>query len=451
MAIKKEAILTRAQRLKRVNSNASGRDGVIFQPASELTNVHTERLDTGTYSLNRAFNGGYPCGKDIILAGGPGSGKDLTINLAIAACQRTKGNDATIAIVYTEGEWDKEFARMVGCKVSYSTEEITKLEEARGITFSKSEKASMRKEGVGFIGIYTVSNAADALDTLLDFAEEGIFDIVVLNSIDGLIVPEAEEAVDAGGIDDARKGRGGERRAAMLSDFFRHKNKFMCIPLEVTDPKTKKIVSVSRKTVFFYISQLRTAHLNKYVSTDKQISGGQAIRFYSAIILEISRTKGEETYMGVKKYNSPDHVETSHIINYHLTKVKYGGADGMNVEFRYYKRDHYNNGKLVARGGVVDESAAIRASLAKEGLLTKRGNLAHLLTLPGEDPIELPGARPLVDKWLLEHPDTRIKAIKILTEKMLQKTTPPDDIEEEEGEEVLDDIVDGPAQEESDD
>jgi len=416
---KKESAPSRAERLKRANAAATRRDGVVFLPASELTNVHEERLDTGTYSLNKGTNGGYPCGKDILLAGGPGSGKDLTINLAIAACQRNKGNDATIAIIYTEGEWDKGFARLVGCKVSYSKEEIEQLEEKRGMKFSRQAKAAMRKEGVGFIGTYTANNAAAALDMMMDFAREGIFDIVVLNSIDGLIVPVAEEAVDEGSIADATKGRGGEKRAAMLSDFFRHKNNIMRRTYKIS--QGKKTIETPRKTVFFYISQFRMAHINKYVTTDKHISGGNAVKFYAGLILEISRTRGEETYMGVKKANSPDHIETSHVMNYHFSKGKYGCADGISIEFRYYKRDHYKNGVLVARGGTIDESAAIRASLAKEKFLTKRGTRAHILSLPNKEPIELPGARPLVDRWLMENPDIKLLAMDALNERLLQR------------------------------
>lgn len=399
--------------LKKHARSVGRQDGIIFSPADKLFNVHEIRLDTGIFALNLALKGGYPCGQNIMIYGEPNVGKDLTTNLCLAALQRNKGEEATAAFITNEGEFDKEFARLVGCKLDWSDGEINLWEEKNKTKLSLQEKKRRKSEGVGDIFFYSTEDAQSSMDLILQLTEAGVFDMIVLNSIDGLLLSEAAEGVEKDGIQGASAGRGGQRRAQLLSDFFRLKTHLMQTPLRIK--KGRQVVEEKRRTVCFFVGQVRTESRG-YVTVRKAKTGGWALQHYAGVILNMSRVYGEETYMGPADSRKADHVETSHLINYQLEKVKYGAADGRNVHVRYYKRDAEKKGGIFIPGGTVDESKAVRTALLDIGWLHQHGTRGYYLRIPGEEESFIKGGRKSVDLWFREHPQESRRIQTLLNE-----------------------------------
>lgn len=413
---KEEKAPTREEILKSLRRGMERDEEIIFVPADQLFNVHEIKLDTGIFPLNLELGGGYPGGQNVILFGEPNVGKDMLINCALAALQREKGNEATAAFIYNEGEFDKGFARMLGVKLDWSKREIELLEEKRQKKFSLAQKRAMMKEGIGEIQFYSAATAQTAMDIILDLLGAGVYDMIVLNSIDGLLLSEAIDGVEKeDSISGSTKGRGGQRRAALLSDFFRFKSHLMQEPLRIK--VGKKVVVDKRRTVCFFTSQLRMAQLAPNVYADKQQTGGWALKHYSALTLHMSRVKGKETYMGQKDKKGEDHVETSHLIHIEIRKGKYGVSDGGAVQVQYYKKDHISGGRVIP-AGTIDVTKAVRSAMMQVGWAKQRGRY-YDIQLPGDkEPLTLSGGRLAVDDYLFENPDVCLRAQKLLTERL---------------------------------
>jgi len=412
---KEEEAPTRTEILRGLTRGLSRSDEVVFTPADKLFNVHEIRLDSGIFSLNLALNGGYPCGQNVIIYGEPNVGKDLTANLCLAALQRNKGKEATAAFINNEGEFDKNFARLVGCKLDWSDGEIDLWEERHKKKLPAKKKKELKNEGIGDIWFPHAKDAQAAMDLILDLSSAGVFDMIVLNSIDGLILAEAMAGAQKDGISGASKGRGGQGRAQLLSDFFRLKGHIMQEPVKVK--RRGRSVEEKRRTVCFFISQLRMAQIGPNITLDKQQTGGWALKHYSGVTLQMSRVSGKETYTGPQSKKAPDHVETSHLINYYLKKVKYGAADGKNVQVRYYKHDHVGKESTIP-AGTLDEAEAIRTALLDTDWLVQHGSRGYYLRLPGHEERFIAGGRMLVDEVLRDEEEVRWACQKLLTERV---------------------------------
>jgi RecA/RadA recombinase len=372
-------------------------DGSVFTPASDLTNIYLRRRSTGVVGLDRITNGGYPHGCNVVLVGKPGAGKDLLLNLAIRENQRAYGEESAVGIIYLEqGGWDKQHARNVGVQVNYSPEEISILEEIERKTYTAAEKKAMKSCQIGEIDVVTPDTTEAALDYMRLFAESGIYQIVILNSIDAMSSSAERDSVDENGIGAFDKGRGGEGRALLLSAHYRNQNAIMMAPFEEMEDGGKL-----RETTFFWVSQFRMAHTSQYSVSHKSISGGQSVQYYSALTIEVEKGKKDErTYMGPKDDKNPAHIPTSDMHRVYINKGKYGIATGEMCEFRFYHHNHYDRKKLVVPIGTIDESGTLRSELVKQKFLVRRGAEYHL-TIPGTDEVVIiPGKRNQVDDRL---------------------------------------------------
>jgi RecA/RadA recombinase len=400
-------------------------DGSVFTPASDLTNVYLRRRSTGVIGLDRITNGGYPHGCNVVLVGKPGSGKDLLLNLAIRENQRRYGDESAVGIIYLEqGGWDKQHARNVGVQVNYSSEELNILEEIEQKKFTAAEKKSMKSCQIGEVDVVTPDTTEAALDYMRLFAESGIYQIVILNSIDAMSSAAERDAVDEGGIGEFGKGRGGEGRALLLSAHYRNQNAIMMAPFEEMEEEDKL-----RETTFFWVSQFRMAHTSSYSVSHKSISGGQSVQYYSAVTIEVEKGKKDErTYIGPKDDRNPSHVPTSDMHRVYINKGKYGIATGEMCEFRFYHHNHYDGKELTVPIGTIDESGTLRAELVKQKFLVRRGSEYHL-TVPGTDEmVVIPGKR--------NHVDARLRNDHALREKVLNALNVGKEEEIPEGEEA---------------
>jgi RecA/RadA recombinase len=420
---KDKKILTRAELLDHVHKYLRDNEGAVWVPANQLTNVHEERLDTGIFGLNWRTNGGYPAATNVTITGEPNVGKDLTVNYCLAALQRNKGSEANAAFINNEGEYDKNFGRLVGCRFDWTDEELDRLEEQMQEPLPKDVRKAMKHEGVGNADFITAQSTEDSLNIVLELLASGLYDLICLNSVDGLISSDALEGMEKEGIEGAGKGRGGEGRARLLSEFFRARNALMSEPYKTRLP-SGTVVDTKRKTVNFFITQWRIQHLGPQITRDKQMSGGWPLKFWSSVILEMTRVPGEETYIGSKDPRAFDHVKTSHLINYYVQKGKHGVVDGPNVQVRYYKHDH-PHGDVVLKAGTLDEAETVRAALMEFGWLTQHGSKGYSLHIPEADyepatDLFIEGGRFVVDEEIRVKPELYQLLKRRLTEHVVQ-------------------------------
>ncbi len=215
-------------------------DGMIMK-LGDVRKVDVEAIPTGSISLDIALGiGGVPRGRIIEVYGPESSGK-TTLALHIIANAQKTGN-GTAAFVDAEHALDPEYAKKIGVKINE-------------LLISQPD---------------TGEQALDIVETLV---RSGAVDVIVVDSVAAL-VPKAEIEGEMG---DQHVGR----QARLMSQALR---------------KLTAIVSRSN-TIVIFINQIRMK-IGVMFGNPETTSGGQALKFYSSVRLEVRRSaqikKGED-------------------------------------------------------------------------------------------------------------------------------------------------------------
>jgi len=206
-------------------------DGSIMK-LNEARSLNVESWPTGSISLDLALGvGGIPKGRIIEVYGPESSGKTTLAMHMIAEIQKRKGQ---AAFVDAEHAMDPEYAEKIGVK----------LDE---MLISQPD---------------TGEQALDIVETLV---RSNAVDIIVIDSVAAL-TPRAEIEGEMG---DSHMGL----HARLMSQALR---------------KLTAIISKSRSTVVF-INQLRMK-IGVMFGNPETTTGGQALKFYSSIRLEVRRS-----------------------------------------------------------------------------------------------------------------------------------------------------------------
>ena len=214
-------------------------EGMIMK-LGDVRRVDVESIPTGSVSLDIALGiGGVPRGRIIEVYGPESSGK-TTLALHIIANAQKKGG--TSAFVDAEHALDPEYAKKIGVKID-------------DLLVSQPD---------------TGEQALDIVETLV---RSNAVDVVVIDSVAAL-VPRAEIEGEMG---DQHVGR----QAGLMSQALR---------------KLTAIVARSNVIVIF-INQIRMK-IGVMFGNPETTSGGQALKFYSSVRLEVRRSaqikKGED-------------------------------------------------------------------------------------------------------------------------------------------------------------
>jgi len=214
-------------------------EGMIMK-LGEARRVDVEAIPTGSISLDLALGiGGVPRGRVIEIYGPESSGK-TTLALHITANAQKAGGSA--AFVDAEHALDPEYAKKIGVNINE-------------------------------LLISQPDNGEQALDIVEALVRSGAMNVVVVDSVAAL-VPKAEIEGDMG---DQHMGR----QARLMSQALR---------------KLTAIVAKSN-TVVIFINQLRMK-IGIVFGNPETTTGGQALKFYSSVRLEVRRSaqikKGEE-------------------------------------------------------------------------------------------------------------------------------------------------------------
>ncbi len=242
----------------------------------EITDVKV--LSTGSLALNIALGvGGFPRGRVVEIYGPEGSGKTLLTLTTISATQKAGGNCAFIDV---EHALDPTFARLLG--VDTST-----------LYYAQPDSGDI------------------ALNLMQDTIKSGYFDIVVLDSVAGLVT-EDELANPIGTT-------GAAGATARL----------MSMALKVMTPTIS-----TTKTVAIFINQLREKPMVMYGSPE-YTPGGRALKFYASIRIDARKRQVEKE--GIK--------EVGHLVECKITKNKVAPPFGRcHIKLSYTKGiDHLHD------------------------------------------------------------------------------------------------------------
>lgn len=204
----------------------------MMMKLGDVRKVDVEAIPTGAISLDIALGiGGVPRGRVVEVYGPESSGK-TTLSLHIVANAQKAGGVA--AFVDAEHALDPEYAKRIGVNIN-------------DLLISQPD------------------NGEQALDIVETLVRSNMVDVIVVDSVAAL-VPKAEIEGEMG---DQHVGR----QARLMSQALR---------------KLTAIISRSNTTVIF-INQIRMK-IGVMFGNPETTSGGQALKFYSSVRLEVRRS-----------------------------------------------------------------------------------------------------------------------------------------------------------------
>ncbi len=214
-------------------------EGMLMK-LGDIKKVDVEAISTGSISLDLALGiGGVPRGRVIEIYGPESSGK-TTLSLHIIANAQKAGGSA--AFIDAEHALDPEYAKKIGVKIN-------------DLLISQPD------------------NGEQALDIVETLVRSNAIAAIVVDSVAAL-VPKAEIEGEMG---DSHMGR----QARLMSQALR---------------KLTAIIARSN-TIVIFINQLRMK-LGVMFGNPETTTGGQALKFYSSVRIEVRRSaqikKGEE-------------------------------------------------------------------------------------------------------------------------------------------------------------
>jgi recombination protein RecA len=212
----------------------------MMMKLGDVRKVDVEAIPTGSVSLDIALGiGGVPRGRIVEVYGPESSGKTTLTLHVVANAQRAGG---VAAFVDAEHALDPEYARRIGVNI-------------KDLLISQPD---------------TGEQALDIVETLV---RSNMVDVIVVDSVAAL-VPKAEIEGEMG---DQHVGR----QARLMSQALR---------------KLTAIIARSNATVIF-INQIRMK-IGVMFGNPETTTGGQALKFYSSVRLEVRRSaqikKGDE-------------------------------------------------------------------------------------------------------------------------------------------------------------
>ncbi|MEI7511132.1 MAG: recombinase RecA [Candidatus Peregrinibacteria bacterium] len=209
---------------------------------SDAGRINVETIPTGSIGLDIALGGGVPKGRIIEIYGPESSGK-TTLTLHIAAeCQKTGGQ---VAFIDAEHALDPEYAKRIGLDL---------------------EKCTISQPDSG----------EQALEITELLVRSGAVDLIIIDSVAAL-TPKAE--ID-GMMGDSHMGL----QARLMSQALR---------------KLTAVVSKTKCTIIF-INQIRMK-IGVVFGNPETTTGGNALKFYASIRMEIRRTAKIESGTGDDK------------------------------------------------------------------------------------------------------------------------------------------------------
>jgi len=289
------------------------------EKASVLDTPYRLRRPTGIMGLDIALGGGFHAGGSAQVYGSESVGKTHLAFRTAGEIQRIYGSAANILIVSTEIRIDKSFARKANFRVPYAPSEVdlfNKIRKQRGQPlFDAAQRTDLLKE-VGNVVIVTASTGEKALDAAYEALVEGVFQLVIIESLGALLSADQE----AGDVGDRTYGGS----SVMLTNFM---NKVY--PLYMMDRIAEDGTRSMLETTIIGINQAR-AELGAVGHQKKTHAAAGAFSWKHAQLasVELSKSKPIRAQTGKPPIGRE--------VKWELTKGKAGTHDGKKGLYDYY-------------------------------------------------------------------------------------------------------------------
>lgn len=301
--------------IDKINKSPHFRGKSQVRKASEMMTPYTLRRPTGILSLDIALGGGLHSGGGVQIYGAESAGKTSLAYRAAGELQKNYGVNTNILVFCTEIRMDKGYARKMGMLIAYAEKEIEEFDNIRADKdmprFTKEEKEDLRKQ-IGNIVVITSATADVGLDVIVSSLEEGIFQMVIIESLGAFLTKDANEG------DVGNRFYGGS--SIIITNF---QNKIY--PLFMMDRPDGSLL----ETTIVGINQARAKmDASKYERPERPAANAYAWRHgqLASILLEKGASLREEEagpVVGSK-------------IRWVLTKGKAGTHDGKKGTYNYY-------------------------------------------------------------------------------------------------------------------
>ena len=284
--------------------------------ASKTKNPYGLRRPTGKLALDIALGGGLHAGGVIQVQGPESVGKTQFTWEVIAHLQMIYGKETKVLIGATELRPDKDQARLAGCCIAYSDDEIADMEKNRKLrglpAFTPEEKKDLRKQ-IGEIVIVMGATAEKLLDALLDALEENIFHLLIIDSL-GALLPKAKDDTDSL----TEKTYGGA--SVPITDFM---NKLY--PILIMDRPDGSMT----ETTVLAVNQARARiDRKKFERATKEAMGAYAWKHGQLVDILLSR--------GAAIRAADKGPKVGYTVNWELIKGKQGTHDGHRGAYDFY-------------------------------------------------------------------------------------------------------------------
>ena len=373
-----------AQLEAKMNRGAAEKGASVCADLDQAPNAYFLRRPSGILELDMHLGGGLPAGGLSYLSGPDGSGKTTLLYKFMAMNQKLWGPRSALALAVSEAAPDHFYMRRCGMQIAIPEPMIEERVAARknsGLApFTKDELKAFRAPTVGRVMLLRGRTGEELLGALLEFFDEGIFDILCLDSVSA-VLPEADAGKD---LDENQKRAAA---AGLLTKFFQHYLN-----------GTTGYSSLNKTTVIF-TSQVRSnskkaeapAHIQKYLP-DYAPQGAWAAKHGKLIDIlvkpgekEKEKTNVEVTTLGAAVEQRKKTVQIGKSIRYEILKGKAGVHEGITGEFPF----NYDT--------ITDDQRMIVLSALRLGVAEERNGVITFYDLKQHSPI--PGLEKLpIDK-----------------------------------------------------
>ena len=333
-----------------------------------------DKLPFGMMSLDVATKGGAARGTVTQLHGEPGSGKDLLINLQMAAVQQKYGDKASILWLSFGYPPDTGYMRMCGVQVAYSDQALLQ----QGILPSEAtdEQRGTQVGNILFVDLANTTTAEEApAESLFTAAAMGVrsgaFQLIVINEMGS---GETKDNVDKQLNENVKVGSW----AMLVTNF--SKRFYTAIRMPVTNEETGE--QERNQTNVLVANPVRanivTGYAAKYAPSTTDTSGW-ALRHLKALDIHLRASK--KIRVGKKVVGKE--------IHWKIAKAKHGVSEGAEGVVNFY----FDKG--------VDTVADLTSVAIAHDVISRRGSKYDV---PGpEQDWEVTGGKEGVVEFLREH------------------------------------------------
>lgn len=211
-------------------------------------------IPSGHPFVDYVMGGGFYFGRHIELFGPESSGKSTLAYMVAIQAQRLKFNTGRVLILDHEHSWSKTYFKKLGGLIDPE-----------------------------HLLVAQPDTAEDSLEIMREFVDNELVDLIVVDSVSAML-PEAEEAVFLNSSGNEVESGSGRQRGTMGKAHIGSQSLMMSQALKQMSARIDK-----KRVCVIWINQIRTKINTTGGQTTETTSGGNALRFYATVRLEMRK------------------------------------------------------------------------------------------------------------------------------------------------------------------